>query len=145
MEYKPIKILLVEDNEGDIFLTKEALSEARIKNVTEVVRDGEQAISLLENRLKKNPDELPDLIILDINLPKKNGHEVLMHLKKNKGLTHVPIIILSTSFSDQDVLKAYQEHANCYIVKPIDVFDFMQVVSKIEDFWFNIIKYPKIK
>ncbi len=139
----PINILLIEDNEGDIVLTTEALSEAKIANKLEVLRDGDEAIKYLNAIAEENPNQLPDLILLDINLPKKNGHEVLHQVKEDIRIKHIPIIILTTSSSDIDVLHAYREHANCYIVKPIDVSDFISIVSKIEDFWFSIVKYPK--
>jgi len=137
---KNVHILLVEDNEGDILLTVEALEEGRIANVIEVARDGQEAIDKLEIDLKNN--QLPDLILLDINLPKMNGHEVLERLKETEGLKHIPVIILSTSSSEMDILKSYKNHANCFITKPVEIDEFVKAIESIEDFWFSIVKLP---
>ena len=137
---KNVHILLVEDNEGDILLTVEALEEGRIANVIEVARDGQEAMDKLENDLLEN--KLPDLILLDINLPKMNGHEVLEKLKKNDDLKHIPVIILSTSSSEMDILKSYNNHANCFITKPVEIDEFVKAIESIEDFWFSIVKLP---
>ena len=137
---KNVHILLVEDNEGDILLTVEALEEGRIANVIEVARDGQEAIDKLEIDLKNN--RLPDLILLDINLPKMNGHEVLERLKETEGLKHIPVIILSTSSSEMDILKSYKNHANCFITKPVEIDEFVKAIESIEDFWFSIVKLP---
>ncbi len=137
---KNVHILLVEDNEGDILLTVEALEEGRIANVIEVARDGQEAIDKLEIDLKNN--RLPDLILLDINLPKMNGHEVLERLKDTEGLKHIPVIILSTSSSEMDILKSYKNHANCFITKPVEIDEFVKAIESIEDFWFSIVKLP---
>ncbi|MFN3529037.1 MAG: response regulator [Bacteroidia bacterium] len=137
----PIRILLVEDNEGDILLTTEALEEAKILNEVTVVRDGELAIELLQNALLK-PATLPDLILLDVNLPKKNGHEVLMSIKNNPKLCHIPVIMLTTSSSPADIKAAYEEHVNCYIVKPVEAESFIKMTASIEEFWFSIVKLP---
>lgn len=144
MNLTPINILLVEDNEGDILLTTEALEDAKISNSLKVIRDGANTLIYLNEIAKKSPSELPDLILLDINLPKKNGHEVLMEVKNNNLLKHIPIIILTTSSSEMDILKSYQEHANCYLIKPIEVSDFLKVIEKIEDFWLSIVRLPKM-
>ena len=141
---KPIHILLVEDNEGDILLTTEALEEAKISKSLKVIRDGASTLLYLKDVAGKSPSELPDLILLDINLPKKNGHEVLREVKSNSLLMHIPIIILTTSSSDSDILKCYQEHANCYLIKPVEVSDFIKLVEKIEDFWLNVVKLSKM-
>lgn len=143
MKITPINILLVEDNEGDILLTAEALEEAKISNSLTVIRDGASVLLYLKEVAEKSPSALPDLILLDINLPKKNGHEVLMDVKSNKLLKHIPIIMLTTSSSEMDILKSYQEHANCYLIKPVEVSDFLKIVEKIEDFWLSIVKLPK--
>lgn len=143
IQSEPIKILLIEDNEGDIVLTLDALEEAKLKNEVVVKRDGEAAISYLEKIAEENPEALPDLILLDINLPRKNGHEVLEIVKNKSKIKQIPIIVLTTSSSEMDIFKAYSEHANCYIIKPIDVDDFLKIVSKIEEFWFSIVKLPK--
>lgn len=144
MNLTPINILLVEDNEGDILLTTEALEDAKIFNSLKVIRDGASTLIYLNEVAEKSPSELPDLILLDINLPKKNGHEVLMEVKNNNLLKHIPIIILTTSSSEMDILKSYQEHANCYLIKPIEVSDFLKVIEKIEDFWLSIVRLPKM-
>jgi two-component system, chemotaxis family, response regulator Rcp1 len=142
MNKQPIKILLVEDNEGDILLTTEALEEFKIPNELKVLRNGSEAMSYLHALSAGDKKAFPDLILLDINLPKKNGHEVLRSAKNHPDLKHIPIIILTTSSSEIDILKAYQEHANCYIIKPLEVTEFMDVATKIEEFWFNIAKLP---
>ncbi|MDR6781940.1 CheY-like chemotaxis protein [Pedobacter africanus] len=138
---KSIHILLIEDNEGDILLTTEALEECRIMNRVTVIQDGDQAIDFFE----KSPDKdlLPDLVLLDVNLPKKSGHEVLQYLKNSNKYKHIPIIMLTTSSSEMDIMQSYKNHANCYITKPIEVSDFMTAVTKIEDFWINIVTIPK--
>ncbi len=139
---KPIHILLVEDNEGDILLTIDAFEEGRISNKISVVRDGNEAIDFLTQSGKYVNRELPDLILLDINLPKKNGHEVLSFIKSTDWLRHIPVIILTTSSSESDIEKAYKNFVSCYITKPIEVNDFLNAISKIEDFWFSIVSLP---
>jgi CheY-like chemotaxis protein len=139
---KPVEILLVEDNEGDIILTTEALEEGKINNSISVVKDGWEAVQFLE---KKNGYEgvvTPDLILLDINMPKLNGHEVLNHIKSNPDLTHIPVVILTTSSSEMDVMKSYKNHANCYITKPVDVNNFLDVITRIENFWISVVQLP---
>lgn len=143
MRKRPIKILLVEDNEGDILLTTEAMEECKLPYVLQTLRDGNEAIEFLVGEAEKNVKNLPDLVLLDVNLPKKNGHEVLQTVKNHPNLRHIPIIMLTTSSSDVDILRAYQEHANCYIIKPLEVNDFLNVTSKIEEFWFNLVKLPR--
>lgn len=140
---KSIHILLIEDNEGDILLTTEALEESKIINAITVLRDGEMAINYFNNL--DNTDNAPDLILLDVNLPKKSGHEVLQHIKNNSPYRHIPVIMLTTSSSEKDILMSYHNYANCYITKPIDVNDFMTAVAKIEDFWINIVTIPSKK
>ncbi|MGI8635231.1 MAG: response regulator [Segetibacter sp.] len=138
---KDIHILLVEDNEGDIVLTKEALSDAKIKNKVSVTKDGEQAIRFVNEGLH---DEtlLPDLILLDINLPKVDGKEVLHYLKTNPSLKKIPVVMLTTSSSELDVVDSYNNYANCFITKPVDFNKFFEVVRMIEDFWITIVKLP---
>ncbi len=143
MTIKPINIMLVEDNEGDIILIQDALEEAKILNNMTVARDGAEAIEMLEKIVSDSPSSLPDLILLDINLPRKNGHEVLGILKSNSSLKQIPIIVLTTSSSELDIFKAYDLHANCYIIKPVEINEFLKVVSKIEDFWLSVVKLPK--
>lgn len=138
---KAVDILLVEDNEGDILLTTEAFEEGRILNRTRVVRDGRSAIDLLAEDIKS--DNLPDLILLDVNIPRMNGHEVLQHIKQHTDLKHIPVIMLTTSSAELDINMSYQNHANCYITKPVEAQDFMNAISKIEDFWINIVQLPK--
>lgn len=137
-----IHILLVEDNEGDILLTKEAFEDAKIINELSVVRDGKEAIDFLSKVGKYANVTTPNLILLDINLPKKNGHEVLNFIKENDDIKHIPVIMLTTSSSDKDINKSYESYANCYITKPVEVEDFLEIVSKIEDFWISIVKLP---
>lgn len=143
MKITPINILLVEDNEGDILLTTDALEEGKILKSLKVIRDGASAVNYLENILETAPFDLPDLIFLDINLPKKNGYEVLKEIKSNKLFQHIPVIMLTTSCSETDILKSYQEHASCYLIKPIEVSDFVKLVEKIEEFWLNTVSFPK--
>lgn len=135
-----VNILLVEDNEGDILLTTEALQEIKVANKLEVARTGEQAIDILNERA--NERSLPDLILLDVNLPRVNGHEVLKYIKENDRLKHIPVIMLTTSSSFEDISKSYKKHVNCYIVKPVEVDDFVKAIAQIENFWLNIVKLP---
>lgn len=137
---KPIQILLVEDNEGDILLTSEALAESRIANKITVIKDGKAAINFFESLTDKKA--MPDLMLLDINLPKKSGHEVLHYIKNSDDFKHIPVIMLTTSSSEKDILNSYQNHVNCYITKPIDLYDFMHAVTKIEDFWVSVVSIP---
>jgi CheY-like chemotaxis protein len=142
---KKVHILLVEDNEGDILLTKEALEGAKILINLSVVKDGKEAIDFL-NRKGKYPEvDLPDLVLLDVNLPKKNGHEVLKYIKGENEFRHIPVIMLTTSSSERDINLSYNNYANCYITKPVDVNDFLAVVATIENFWISIVKLPTEK
>lgn len=135
---KNVNILLVEDNEGDILLTTEAFEECKSIKKINIIKDGASAIDFLI----KNLINLPDLILLDINLPKKNGHEVLSFIKKNKKLNHIPVIMLTTSSSDVDIHSSYKNHANCYLTKPIDVGEFFNLIKKIEEFWIKLVTFP---
>lgn len=137
-----IRILLVEDNEGDILLTTEALTDAKIANEVTVRRDGETALAYLKEIAETDRSQLPDLILLDVNLPRVNGHEVLERIKSDEVLRRLPVIMLTTSSSHRDVERAYHAHANCYIVKPVEIQDFINVVASIEDFWFTIVRLP---
>jgi CheY-like chemotaxis protein len=141
----PIHILLVEDNEGDIMLTREAFEEAKIANRLDVVRDGQDAIQFLDKTGAYEGVDTPDLVLLDINLPKKNGHEILGYIKSSDKLKAIPVIMLTTSSSDRDIRLSYESFANCYITKPVEVEDFMDAISKIEDFWLSIVKLPGAK
>ena len=136
-----IHILLVDDNEGDILLTREALDDARIINKISIAYDGLEAIRFL----KKDPKgaDTPDLILLDINLPKMSGTEVLGIIKNDPDLKRIPVIMLTTSSAEKDILASYDNYANCYITKPVDLDRFMDVVRTIEDFWISIVKLPK--
>ena len=138
---KNIHILLVEDNEGDVVLTKEALSDAKIKNKVSVAKDGEEAIRFVNAGLEE-VENLPDLILLDINLPKVDGKEVLHYLKNNPALKKIPVVMLTTSSSELDVIDSYNNYANCFITKPVDFNKFFEVVRMIEDFWITIVKLP---
>jgi CheY-like chemotaxis protein len=137
---KSINILLVEDNEGDIFLTMEAFEESKLVNKITVLRNGKEAINFFEEL----PDtgQAPDLVLLDVNLPKVNGQEVLKFIKTNDKYKSIPVIMLTTSSSDKDILQSYKNQVNCYITKPIEVSDFIQAMTKIEDFWINIVSIP---
>lgn len=143
MDSKKIEILLVEDNPGDIELTLLAFEESKIRNSIQVVMDGAKAIDYVFARNEFQNRLEPDIIILDINLPKINGHEVLKILKDDLYYRKIPIIVLTTSNADRDMLKAYEEYANAYLNKPVDFNDFIDIVKKIEGFWFQIVKYPK--
>ena len=140
-----IHILIIEDNEGDIFLITEALEESKIVNKISVARDGKEAIDFLEKKGKYKNENTPDLILLDVNLPKKNGHEVLKYIKTTENLKQIPVIMLTTSSSDKDILLSYKNHANCFITKPLDIDNFFKIVSSIESFWLNIVKLPSNK
>jgi len=142
---KSIHILLVEDNEGDILLTTDALQEGKAANKVSVVRDGEEALDFLDQKRKFVGVEVPDLVLLDVNLPRKNGHEVLHYIKTNERLKHIPVIMLTTSSSDIDIRNSYKNHANCYITKPVESESFLNVVKSIENFWVGIVSLPSIR
>ena len=142
---KIINILLVEDSPGDARLAKEALKEGKVKNELHIVYDGMEATDFLFNRNKYKDAPRPDLIILDLNLPKKNGREVLAEIKRDENLKSIPVVILTISKAEEDVLKTYNLHANCYITKPLDLNKFMEVVKSIEEFWLTIVKLPNYK
>ena len=140
---RPVQILLVEDNPGDVRLTVEALKEAKVLNKLTVVKDGIEALSLLRRQGPYDKTTRPDLILLDLNLPKKDGREVLAEIKADDNLKRIPVVILTTSQDEQDVLKTYNLYANCYITKPVDLEQFITVVKSIEDFWLGIVVLPK--
>jgi len=139
---KTLHILLIEDNEGDIFLTTEALEESKIIYLVTVIKDGEKAIDFFEQLT--DIEAAPDLVLLDINLPKKNGHLVLHYIKHNQSFKQIPVIMLTTSSAENDILSAYKNYVNCYITKPTDASDFSSTISKIEDFWINTVSKPTI-
>ena len=139
---KPVEILLVEDNKGDVGLIEEVFEEAKIKNSLHVAEDGEEAMLYLRREGKFLSSPHPDLILLDLNLPKKDGREVLKEIKKDSNLKNIPLIVLTTSTADKDILRAYDLHANAYITKPIDFNEFIKVVESIVNFWLEIVQLP---
>ncbi|MBN2444394.1 MAG: response regulator [Spirochaetales bacterium] len=139
----PIEILLVEDNPGDVRLTLEALKESKVHNNISVVTDGVEALSFLRREDKFSNSPCPDIVLLDLNLPKKTGIEVLTEIKSDDNLKHIPVVILTTSKDEEDILKTYTQHANAYVTKPVDFDKFLHVVKSIEDFWLNIVKLPR--
>ncbi len=138
----PIEILLVEDSPGDVRLTQEALRDAKMKNTLHVASDGLEAISFLRRQGKHANAPRPDLILLDLNLPKKSGSEILEEIKLDPSLKSIPVVILTTSAAEQDILQSYQLHANCYITKPVDLDQFLKVVKTLDNFWLTIVKLP---
>ncbi len=138
-------VLLVEDNEGDILLTKEALESSRYIGKLTTLKDGQAAIDYLENALKDITATLPDIILLDINIPKKSGHEVLQYIKTHDKMKHLPVLMLTTSSAEKDIMTSYQNHANCFISKPIQIDDFMELITKVEEFWLNTVAIPNRK
>jgi CheY-like chemotaxis protein len=139
---QPVHVLLVEDNPADVRLTREVLADGKITNTLHVVADGEEAMAFLRNKGPFAAAPRPDLILLDLNLPKKDGREVLAEVKSDPSLKLIPVVILTTSRSDRDILESYNLHANCYISKPVDLLQFMEVVRTIEDFWLSIVRLP---
>lgn len=139
---RPVQILLVEDNPGDIRLTIEALKEAKVLNRLTVVKDGIEALSLLRRQGPHAQAAPPDLILLDLNLPRKDGREVLAEIKADDNLKRIPVVILTTSQDEQDMFKTYNLHANCYITKPVDFEQFINVVKLVDDFWLGIVTLP---
>jgi CheY-like chemotaxis protein len=137
-----ISVLLVEDDPGDVLLIREAFSEQKVGNVLSVVSDGVQAVEYVRGEGEFAGRERPDLILLDLNLPRKSGTEVLAEIKADPALATIPVIVLTTSEAEQDVLRSYQAHANAYISKPVDFDRFRQVVHKIDDFFIGIVKLP---
>jgi two-component system, chemotaxis family, response regulator Rcp1 len=138
----PIEILLVEDNPGDVRLTIEALKEGKVANEINVAADGIEALAFLRREGKYENAPKPDLILLDLNLPKKNGREVLAEIKMNPHLKCIPVVILTSSQAEKDIAATYNLHANCYITKPVDFDQFIKVVKSIENFWFKVVKLP---
>lgn len=140
---KKAHILLVEDNEGDIYLTKEALEESKITNKISVLKSGADVMDYLKKADRFPDPQTPDLILLDLNLPKKNGLEVLLEIKGSEAFKMIPIIMLTTSSSEQDIEEAYKAQVNCFITKPVDAESFLKVVSATENFWIQIVTLPK--
>jgi chemotaxis family two-component system response regulator Rcp1 len=139
---KPVEILLVEDNPGDVRLTIEGLKEAKVYNNLHVARDGIEALRFLYQEGPHSDAPRPDLILLDLNLPRKDGREVLAEIKADKSLKRIPVIVLTTSQDEEDIFKTYDLHANCYITKPLDFEQFMHVVQSVEDFWLSVVTFP---
>jgi len=138
----PVEILLVEDNPGDVRLTKEALKEGKVYNNLHWARDGVEALEFLKREGKHAGAPRPDIILLDLNLPKKDGREVLAVIKKDAELKQIPVVVLTTSKAEEDVLKSYELHANCYVTKPVDLEKFIQVVQSIDRFWLTVVTLP---
>ncbi len=139
---RPVEILLVEDNAGDVRLTREALRENKLHNNLNVVGDGVEAMAFLRREGMYAQSPRPDLILLDLNLPKKDGRQVLSEIKTDEELKRIPVVILTTSKAEEDVVRAYDLHANCYITKPVNLDRFLEVVQAIEEFWLAIVKLP---
>lgn len=140
---KPVEVLLVEDNPADVRLTEEAFKEGKVRNNLQVVRDGVEALAYLrqEGRYAERPR--PDLVLLDLNLPRLNGREVLAAMKQDRALRRIPVVVLTTSEAEQDVLASYDLHANCFIKKPVDLDQFIDIVGSIEEFWFTVVKLSR--
>ena len=138
----PIEILLVEDNPGDVDLARNALENSKIRNILHAVSNGEEAMAFLRCQGEYANASRPDLVLLDLNLPRKDGREVLAEIKSDDDLKRIPVVILTSSRDEEDILKSYNLHANCYITKPMDLNQFIKVVKSIEDFWFTIVKLP---
>ena len=138
----PVEILLVEDNPGDVRLTQEALKESKVTNNLSVAEDGVEALAFLKREGQYADAPRPDLLLLDLNLPKKDGRELLEEIKADENLKRIPVVVLTTSKAEEDILRMYDQHANCYITKPIDFDQFIDVVKSIEDFWLTIVKLP---
>ena len=139
---EPIDILLVEDNLGDVRLTSEALRSSKIANLLHVVNDGDEALAYLQKTGRFATASTPHLIILDLNLPRTDGREVLEQVKTDKNLKHIPVVVMTSSEAEEDVLASYSLYANCYVTKPISMDSFKKVVSTIDDFWFSVVRLP---
>lgn len=138
----PIEILLVEDNPGDVELTRNALQRAKVRNALHVVEDGEEAMAFLRREGEYAQAPRPDVILLDLNLPRMDGREVLAEVKSDPELMNIPVVVLTTSSAEQDIVRSYRLHANCYITKPVDLDQFIEVVRSIQDFWLTVVKLP---
>ncbi|MEA3281231.1 MAG: response regulator [Euryarchaeota archaeon] len=141
--FDTVEILLVEDNPGDVRLTQEVLKDGKVQNNMQVVKDGVDAIAFLRQTGEYAGAPRPDIILLDLNLPKKDGREVLADIKADPDLKNIPVVVLTTSSAEQDIFRSYDLHANCYITKPVDLDQFIRVIRSIEDFWLTIVKLPR--
>ena len=141
---RPVEILLVEDNPDDALLTEEALQEAKVWSNLSVTVDGVEAMDFLRRHGKFANAPTPDIMFLDLNLPRMDGREVLAEVKGDDQLKHLPIVILTTSGAEQDILRSYRLHANCYVTKPVDLEQFIKIVQSIEEFWFTVVKLPRV-
>jgi len=141
---KPIEILLVEDSPGDVRLTREALREGKVSNQVHVADDGVEAMAFLRREGPYADAPRPDLVLLDLNMPRMDGREVLAEMKADDALRSIPVVILTTSAAEEDVVKSYDLHANCYVTKPVDLDQFMRVVQSIEDFWLTLVRLPGV-
>lgn len=139
---RPIEILLVEDNPGDVRLTLEAMKEGKVLNHVQVVGDGVEAMACLRRQGDYADAPRPDLILLDLNLPRKDGREVLAEIKNDEHLKRIPVVILTTSQAEQDIIMTYELHANCFVTKPVQLEEFLKVIKLIEDFWLTVVKLP---
>jgi CheY-like chemotaxis protein len=137
-----IDILLVEDNPGDVRLTREALKDAKVLNEVYVAQDGVEAMQFLHREGKFSNAPTPDMILLDLNLPRKDGREVLAEIKQDSKLKRIPVVVLTTSKADEDIIRTYNLHANAYITKPVDLDRFIEIIHTLEEFWFSIVKLP---
>lgn len=142
---RPINILLVEDSPTDVLITREALENAKVINTLQVAEDGVEALAILRREGRYATASRPDLILLDLNLPRKDGREVLHDIKNDDQLKMIPVVVLTTSKAEEDVLKAYGQHANCYITKPVDFLEFASVIKSIERFWFAVVTLPVVR
>ncbi len=142
-EGRPVQILLVEDNPGDVRLTKEALKEAKVRVHMMVAEDGEKGLAMLRRQGQYAESPRPDLVFLDLNLPRKDGRELLADIKEDPALRRIPVVVLTTSQAEQDIVRSYNLHANCYVTKPLDLEQFLHVVKAIESFWLTIVKLPQ--
>ena len=137
------EVLLVEDSPGDVRLTREALKEGKVRNNLSVVNDGVEAMEFLRRQGKYAEAPRPDIVLLDLNMPRKDGREVLAEMKSDESLKRIPVVILTTSEAEQDILKTYDLHANCYLTKPVDLEQFISIVKSVEDFWLTIVQLPR--
>jgi CheY-like chemotaxis protein len=139
---RPIEVLLVEDDEGDVLITREALAEGKVLNRLHVVGDGVEAVAYLRRKKPHADATRPDLILLDLNLPKRDGHQVLADIKGDADLRRIPVVVLSTSAADEDILRSYDLHANAYVTKPVDFDRFVDVIRRIDDFFISVANLP---